>query len=107
MRKGVFAIIKKIDYYNYNLNVRNNNEEEIEKLNVESIKMKTIEYLQMGLNLLKVENDLSSWDSRVYLKCGKQVVVLSCNESYPNKVNETILEVEDLNFMLDNLKEEV
>ena len=95
-------MMEKIDYWKYNLNVRKN-EKEIEKLNVESIKMKTIEYLQMGLELLKVVNDIRSWHSSVYFKCGEQIVILSCDESYPNKVNEVILEKDDLIFMLDNL----
>ncbi|MEQ6355208.1 hypothetical protein ABNX05_11320 [Lysinibacillus sp. M3] len=92
--------MSEIDCYKYNLNVRNS-KDEIEKLRVVSIKMKLIEKLQSGMKLIKVDAPFGEWYSSAYLKCGEHIVVLRCDESFPNKVNEINLAKEDLEWMVE------
>jgi hypothetical protein len=90
---------------NYRLNVEKNIEE-INRITLDKLKQKVVHYLSIGIEMLKVEAELGEWLQTVYLKCGKQILILRSDESYPEKVNEIVLEVEDIKWMSGKFFEE-
>lgn len=86
------------NFFRYDLNIRNN-KENINKITISRLRDKFIEYLDMGIECLKLDAVFGDMVQTIYLKLGNQIIVLSGDESFPNKVNEIIFKAEELKWL--------